>query len=193
MFAPKAGSLLPASLALLLAGACAATDDAPEIFGAADVLYRLQPADIAVAPIQNQTGNPALPQGALREAFAKALLERLYSPLDLDYVDGNWVDASFGGTPAPDALLMVVFKRWDAGDLYQTGKIEAAAEFFLFEGGSTTGTLLWGRELVQTIDMQDGRGVPPGPSRGVVPEAARRFAREAMRVLPDRDPIAAHP
>ena len=36
-------------------------------------------------------------------------------------------------------------------------------DLYLFEGGSTTGSPLWGLELLRRIDMGDGRGNPPTP------------------------------
>ena len=106
-----------------------------------------------MAPIRNQSGNEDVPVELIREAFASTLIDRLYSPLGLDYVDVNWVDSSFGGTPAPDALLVVALTEWDDMHLYSTGIVSAAADLFLFEGGSTTGAHLWGLTLRREIDV----------------------------------------
>ena len=44
------------------------------------------PADIAVAPVTDQTSTQNAPIVPLREALCVGLVERLYTPLDLDYV-----------------------------------------------------------------------------------------------------------
>jgi len=186
--------LLPA---LALLAACQLPQEPPgkgdKIRGSRELLEKLQPADIAVAPIRNQTGDPSLPSADLRRGFAQALVGRLYSPLDLSYVDANWVEASFGGTPAPDALLVVAVTKWDPSHLYSTGEVYSTAEMFLFEGGSTTGTPLWGITYQAKASLGDGHGNPPLPSPDLVPRAARILAAEFLSTLPERDAVAAHP
>ena len=179
---------------LLVASGCAATPDPePAVYGAPEILAALQPGDIAVPPLQNLTGHPSIPIEGMRASFSRALVERLYSPLDAEYVDGNWVEASFRGTPAPDAVLVISILRWDENKLFEDGTIAAAAELVLFQGGSTTGNLLWGRSVDLTIDMKDGRAAAPGPSPNLIPDATLAFARQALSTLPERDPVAAHP
>ena len=84
-------------------------------------LVRRQPADIAVAPIRDQTGRDTVPRPLFREAFQETLVEKLYSPLDAKYVEANWVEGSFRGTPPPDGLLLVVIDHWDPARLYSAG------------------------------------------------------------------------
>ena len=200
MFAPKDRSrlLVPLALALALgttASSCAVSQEEEDggVRGSPELLASLQPADVAIAPLRNQTGDETVPVALLRNAFAESLVEQLYSPLDLDYVDGNWVESSFRGTPAPDALLVVAITTWDPTRLYSTGHVEAGAELLLFEGGSTTGAPLWGTTIRTTLVLGDKNGNPPGPGDHLIPRAAGMFAREALDSLPDRDPIAAHP
>lgn len=194
--APRRRSLWGGGLALLGSAflmACASTPRGPTVFGDPERLAELQPGDIAVAPIRNEAGHGKLPWEELRGAFEVALLERLYSPLSSEYVDGNWVESAFRGTPAPDALLVVAMERWDTDRLYQDGIIEAGAQVLLFEGGDATGPLLWGMKVREDLDMRQGRSTPPGPSPRLIPEAAKAFARRALAGLPNRDPQAAHP
>jgi len=150
----------------------------------------LQPADIAVAPVRNQSGRDDLPAAAFRQAFAKELVNRLYSPLSLPYVDSNWVESSFAGTPAPDALLVVAITKWNPDHLYSNGKVDVSADLYLFEGGSTTGSPLWGVNLSRSIDLSDGRGNPPTPADHLRDKAIRLFAEQALAELPERDPLA---
>ena len=168
------------------------TREFTEVRGSDDLLARAQPADVALVPIRNQTEREDVPLELFREAFATELVDRLYSPLDFTYVDGNWVESSFGGTPAPDALMVVTITGWDPGRLYSTGAVEVTGELLLVEGGSTTGTPLWGLSLHRSIDLGDGRGNPPAPAGHHIGEAVRTFAREALALLPERDPVQAH-
>lgn len=167
--------------------------DPTEVGGSPEELARLQPADIAVAPIRDQTNARRVPVDLFRTAFVDALVARRYSPLALSYVDGNWVESSFRGTPPPDGLLVVAVTAWDPSHLYSTGIVHAAADVVLFEGGDTTGRVLWQLTLERDLDLGNGPGQPPAPSQELIPKSVRLFAREALEELPLRDPVAAHP
>jgi hypothetical protein len=182
-------------LASLTASACRATrkdDDSPAVRGAITRLQELQPTDVAVAPIRDQTDSQRVPLEVFRNAFVETLIERRYSPLAPDYVDANWVEASFKGTPPPDGLLVISVKEWDPGHLFSTGKVAASADVVLFEGGDTTGRVLWQVTLKHEIDLSDGRGHPPTAGQDLIPKAVRQFAQKALQELPMRDPVAAH-
>ncbi|HED64497.1 MAG TPA: hypothetical protein ENJ09_02970 [Planctomycetes bacterium] len=197
MIAPKnAPSFLFASVLLASFAACNATPGKPEaapFVGDVQRLADLQPGDIAVAPVRNQTGIEEVPVAALREGFSEALVKRLYSPLSSAYVDSNWVESSFRGTPGPDALLVVAMTEWDTSRLFSTGKVTGAAEVVLFEGGSTTGTPLWSVHRSATVELGDASGNPPRPSESLLPRAAELFATQILSDLPTRDPVRAHP
>jgi len=132
-----------------------------------------------------------MPAEIFRQKFAEELINRLYSPLALDYVDANWAESSFAGTPAPDALLVVAITEWDPDHLYSSGIVTVAADLYLFEGGSTTGSPLWGLSLRRKIDMGDGRGNPPTPSDHLRQKSVELFAAAALAELPERDALAA--
>ena len=193
--------LRPPSRALGLAlvlGLCLPACETPspgttkEIRGDLDRLERRQPADVAVAPVRDRTGRDTVPRELVRTAFEEALVERLYSPLDSEYVDRNWIDTSFRGTPSPDALMLVVIETYDPSRLYSSGRVTLGGEVVLFEGADTTGAVLWSRAVREEIDLSRGRGGPPTPSETHIPEAVRRFAARALAQLPERDPVAAH-
>lgn len=196
MFARSTVRILGSVLLLALTGiACNTTskkDAAPGVRGALTRLSELQPTDVAVAPIRDQTDPQRVPLAVFRDAFVQALIERRYSPLAPDYVDQNWVEASFKGTPPPDALLVVAITAWDPTHLFSTGRVAATAEIVLYEGGDTTGPVLWQLTLQHEVDLGDGRGNPPGAGEDLIPEAVRQFARKALQELPMRDPVAAH-
>ncbi len=185
-------SLLGFCLLLGLPG-CESTQFGPtrEVRGDLELLARRQPADVAVAPVRDQTGKDSVPRNLMRAAFEEALVDRMYSPLAAKYVDQNWMEASFRGTPLPDALLLVVIENYDPSRLYSSGQVEIGGEVVLFEGADTTGAVLWSTTLREEVDLSEGRRGPPTPSATLIPEAIRRFAALAMSRLPERDPVAA--
>ncbi len=188
--------LVPALASCLTLGCQTAPEQVEEgarIRGSIEALERLQPADIAVTEVRNQTGDESLPIGVLRDGLSRALVQKLYSPLDHGYVDANWVEASFRGTPAPDAVLVVAVSQWDPSHLLSSGEVTAEAELILFEGGTSTGTVLWGITHLASVNLGDANGNPPTPSEDLLPRAVRQIAEEFLSTLPERDPIAAHP
>lgn len=184
--------VLLASLAGLACNAARKEEDSPAARGAFARLRELQPTDVAVAPVRDQTDAQRVPMEVFRTAFVDTLIERRYSPLAPGFVDTNWVEASFKGTPPPDALLIIAVTGWDPTHLYSTGKVAAAADVVLFEGGDTTGRVLWQRTLQHEVDLGDGRGHPPASGQDLIPKAVRQFAQEVLQELPMRDPVAAH-
>jgi hypothetical protein len=187
-----AGIALSVSLGALACNTTRKGDELPAVRGALTRLRELQPTDIAVAPVRDQTDAQRVPLDVFRSAFVETLIERRYSPLATDYVDANWIEASFRGTPPPDGLLMVAVTAWDPSHLFSTGKVAATADVVLYEGGDTTGRVLWQLALEHEVDLGDGRGNPPTAGEDLIPEAVRQFAQKALQELPMRDPVAAH-
>lgn len=166
-------------------------EQGPPVRGALDRLSVLQPTDVAVAQVRDQTRGQRVPLDLFRSAFVETLIERRYSPLAPSYVDSNMVEATFKGTPPPDGLLVVSVTAWDPTHLFSTGKVAAAADVVLFEGGDTTGRVLWQLTLDHEVDLGDGRGNPPPSGQDLIPVAVRQFAQKALQALPMRDPVAA--
>jgi hypothetical protein len=194
MFVRSSARVLASALAAHLALGCNATrgeEDAPTVGGAPERLQELQPSDVAVAPVRDQTNGQRVPLEVFRQAFVETLIERRYSPLATAYVDLNWIDAAFRGTPLPDGVLVVAVTAWDPSHLFSNGRVSATADVVLFEGGDTTGRVLWQVTVTHVVDLGDGRGNPPSGSRDLIPVAVREFAREVLQSLPMRDPVAA--
>lgn len=194
MFARSTVRILACLSLVSLGFAChttPATPDVPPMSGALEHLRELQPTDVAVAPVRDQTDSQRVPVDVFRNAFIQTLIERRYSPLAPSYVDSNWVEASFKGTPPPDGLLVVSVTAWDPTHLYSTGKVTAKADVVLFEGGDTTGQVLWRLSLDEVVDLGDGRGNPPASGQDLIPTVVRQLAQKALQSLPMRDPVAA--
>ena len=191
-----------AFLALALFSACTTTtgvgastpgyEEQPSgVFGASERLGELQPAEIAVAPVRDQTDAQRVPLEVVRTAFVESLVERRYSPLSTRYVDANWVEASFKGTPLPEAVLVISITEWNPNHLYSTGRVNLAADVTLFEGGDTTGAVLWQRTFKGGVDMGPAPGKAPAPGEDMIPRAVRLLSQQALSALPMRDPVSA--
>ena len=150
------------------------------------------PADVAVAPIVDQTPAQNVPAQGLRQAFCTGLVERMYTPLDVAYVDASWSESGFLGEAPPDALLVVNVLRWDTSRLYSTGTLVAVAELRLFRGGAADGEAMWAVQVQRELELGEDGTLPPGTRKTIVPKAMQVFVREALEELPKRDPVAAH-
>ena len=79
-----------------------------------NLLKERSPIDVAVAPIQNDSGNASLPAAWLRDSFWHGLVGRRYSPLALEQVDRKVSDAAYhSGELDEQAVLLVKVTRWD--------------------------------------------------------------------------------
>jgi len=153
-------------------------------------LERVQPADVAVAPVRDHSRQQA-PADALREALYRGLIERLYSPLDLDYVDARWAEARFDPTQVEaEGVLQVIVTTWDPTWLSTHGDLIFALEARLLDAGRPESDPLWAVSVSRRISLQRER------ERAATPEefdraAAAAVAAEVLELLPERDPLAA--
>lgn len=172
-------------------GTTAVEEEPSGVFGASERLNELQPAEIAVAPVRDQTDAQRVPLEVVRTAFVESLVERRYSPLSTRYVDANWVEASFKGTPLPEAVLVISVTSWNPNHLYSTGRVTLSADVTLFEGGDTTGHVLWQRSFEGGVDMGPAPGRAPAPGEDMIPRAVRILSQRLLEALPMRDPVSA--
>lgn len=125
---PSRGRFFAASLAGLLLWACAGPGVDPEIerepapdrpIAAGTVLADARPVDVFVTLPQDRTRRGDLPLEALREALYLGLVERLYSPLSLD-----WGDGVLGyGAPVSPSMVQGDIEPAELGDLAE-GSLE---------------------------------------------------------------------
>lgn len=171
-------SLLALVPAVLLLGACVAPggDSPTESTGflPSSGLDAVQPVDIAVAPVTVVLldGGTA-PTEVVREALYRGLIERLYSPLPLE-----WVDA--GGER--DATLKVRILEWDRSKLNYDGTIMARAEARLVASGES----LWAVELTRRLNRTTSGPDRDDPDRAEE-SCARHLASEVLALLPEHD------
>lgn len=145
-------------------------------FMPASGLDQVNPADIAVAPVMlAMLEEGSAPTDAVREALYLGLIDRLYSPLPLD-----WVDA--GGER--DAVLKVRILMWDTDAVKYDGTVLARAEARLSNADGN----LWGIDITRVLN-----DATSGPNRDdaalAEASAARDLAAEILALLPERNPL----
>ena len=141
-------------------------------------LEMVQPADIAVVPIGLRTEDAIVPTDVIREELYLGLIDRLYTPLQL-----AWVDA--GGES--DAVLKVTILSWDRKDLAARGAILARAEARILRGSE----VLWAVELTREVSANSFGGMARTNVSIAEARCAEVFAGEVLALLPMRDALAA--
>jgi hypothetical protein len=186
---------LLASLALLsLWGAACQSPKLPprEIGLVSRGIERVQPRDIVVLPLSNETGRTDLPLVEMRRAFYRGLVTRRYSPLALDYVDARIGGAAVPASYAPGQLdeggvLRIALESWDDSRWDGRSRLTIGARVELV---GENGAVLWGGQTLVEVDMILEEGAFPTESaklRG----ATQRFAEKILLSLPARDPRTA--
>lgn len=178
---PRRPSLLSFLLPLLaVAGACVSPQGERPVestgFLPASGLDQVNPADIAVEPVRVALldGGQA-PADGIREALYLGLINRLYSPLPLSWVDG-------GGDF--DAVLRVRVLEWDRSMLKYDGTILARAEARLVADGKS----LWAVELTRRLNRNIS-GTQRDDATKAEASAARHLATEILALLPSRNAL----
>lgn len=185
--------LAPAAfLGVLGALFCAACEALPEPPGLhVEQLYtgrleQVQPMEVVVAPILDESGHKLVPDRDLREAFQVALLKRRYSPLALEYVDRRVVEAAYRpGSLQEDAVLEITVRSWNL-DRWESANevtVEVEAWMLLSEDASQ----LWGGRLSRTIDLTVERERHETDVQALR-KGCEVIAQELMEVMPARSP-----
>ena len=177
------------ALGAFLTAACEALPEPPGLH--VEQLYsgrleQVQPMDVVIAPVIDESGHKRVPIGELRQAFQVALLKRRYTPLALEYVDRRVVEAAYRpGSLQEDAVLEITVRDWDLSrwDSAREITVEVEAWMLLAEDGSQ----LWGGRLSRTLDLALER------DRHETDVQALRLgceliAGELMEVMPARTP-----
>jgi len=172
--------LVPAAALAFVLGGCVTPEhradaEATEFMTAAG-LDQVNPADIAVAPVMlAMLEDGYVPTEAVREALYTGLIDRLYSPLPL-----GWVDE--GGEH--DAVLKVRILMWDTSKVAYDGTIFARAEARVSNADGN----LWGVDITRVLNDDVS-----GPNRDTPAlaemSAASDLAAELLALLPERNPL----
>lgn len=165
----------PLALAACVTPVHQADQEGTEFMPAAG-LDQVNPADIAVAPVMLamlEEGNA--PTEAVRKALYDGLIDRLYSPLPLE-----WVDA--GGDR--DAVLKVRILMWDTSSVAYDGRVLARAEARMTNADGN----LWGIDITRVLN-DDVSGTQRDTRELAERSAARGLAKEILMLLPERNPL----
>ncbi len=152
-------------------------------------LKQANPLEIVVLPVENQTGRSGLPLEALRKHLSAALVDRGYSPLALEYVDGRTSEAVYRpGSNDEEGLLKLVVTGWNDRYWRTHWRLIIDAELWLLDPLTPiTADALFGGHVQRRLEMGEER-------KEVVDEAAlldralQRFADQALASLPARNP-----
>ena len=185
--------LVALSLAVVSCQSGTAKPDVPAAgtrFLGGDTLEEVQPVDIAVALPRDQSGVELQALPLLRGELYQGLVDRLYTPLELGFVDANWREAGFDPAALDaDAVLAVAITKWDTSRVSSLGAVFADVEVLLRDGSSNAAAPLWGVTLTRKLDL--------GFQRNSLPSALAReeramelLAQEILVLIPERDPLA---
>jgi hypothetical protein len=150
-------------------------------------LVEKNPTDVAVAPIRNSAGKD-VPVRDLRACFHKGLVARRYSPLALEYVDRNVVDAGYTpGASNEQAVLDINIERWDTSLWKTHNAITARMQVRMLDAAS--GEELWSGRIDQRYDF--GSTLDAMPTEAArIHYACDTIANELLAALPARNPKA---
>ena len=186
----RTGIAIPFIAFSLCLGACQSSAPVPlgkgvETQGLAKLLEK-NPVDVAVAPIQNAAGRD-VPASVLRACFQQELVSRRYSPLALDFVDRNVVDASYTpGASNEQAVMLIEIERWDTSLFKTHNAISTRMQVRMLDAQS--GEELWTGRVDGRYDFGSALGNLPTESARVQ-HACKTIAAEILEKLPARDPL----
>jgi hypothetical protein len=152
-------------------------------------LRQANPLDIAVLPVQNNSGNEHVPLDLLRSAFHRGLVRQRYTPLALAYVDSKIVEAAYTpGDTDENAILQVFVTRWDDARWKSSAELRIDGEVYLLDVGNPDPTkALWGGKVSRTVSMLARRQVVASDGE-LLGEALQQFADDVLASLPARNP-----
>lgn len=157
-------------------------------------LARVNPLDVVVLPIQNNTGREGLPLAELRRAFHAGLVRQRYSPLALDFVDAHAVEAAYTpGDMQEQAILQVFINSWDDSQWRSMSRLRVQAEVYLLDSRNPDPKQpLWGGKVDRRVDLaQDSPGL--ANQAAFMSRAIEKFTEDVLASLPPRNPERTSP
>jgi hypothetical protein len=157
-------------------------------------LERVNPLDIVVLPIQNNTGRDNLPLAQMRKDFHAGLVRQKYSPLSLDYVDSRVVEAAYTpGDLQEQAILQVFINNWDDSQWRTMSRLHIEAEIYLLDSRNPDPRQpLWGGKVDRRINLANAA---PGLANSslALAQAVEQVTADVLASLPPRNPERATP
>ena len=153
-------------------------------------LSALDPIEIAIAPLTDARATKgremALPTQALRSSLQAGLVQRRYSPLNLELVDAKVVNASYRpGALEEQAVLQLIVEQWDTSLWTVRQSLTATLDARLI---SPDGAVLWSGRLEQKrfdfADLKDRFTT----ETALIRHACTTITTELLAALPARQP-----
>jgi len=165
-------------------------------------LHRLHPANIAVLPVEDRTGNKSVAAllPFMRDELNRSLPYRRYSPMAVSWVDSSLRDSApargaslveeavlkdLAGKVGQDAdaLLAVRINHWDDSSLLASAIVRFSAEVTLL--GTKERKALWSGDLQGQVKAGGATPAPLDPADRAR-AAAAEFVAQLMQRLPRR-------
>jgi len=154
-------------------------------------LATVNPLEVVVPPIENNTGVETIPLGDLREKFHAGLVKLRYTPLSLDYVDRNATPIEAGYQPGAlgeQATLRVILTGWDDSLWRSRSRLVVDADVYLLDASnSELSKALWGGHVTRNIDLSLQAAAVSTP-KAMLDRATSEFVDGVLASLPPRNP-----
>lgn len=157
-------------------------------------LTQVNPLDVVVLPIQNDTGRANLPLADLRKAFHAGLIRQRYSPLALEYVDAKTVEAAYApGAMNEQAILQVILQKWDDSQVRTMSRLQIQGEIYLLDAKNPDPRQpLWGGKVDRTVNLASNvASISSGKAFNDL--VVKTFAEDVLASLPARNPERTSP
>ncbi|MEZ5978218.1 MAG: hypothetical protein R3F34_08375 [Planctomycetota bacterium] len=172
------------------------TFETPLVVGAdAELLASVQPADVFVVPVLDETETFGTPTEGLRRAIYAGLVQRLYSPIRMEWADAVVADLAKSGAPpsaqeanaalGADAFLEVRVLAWDETELESDGTVRVRLEAVLRDPADPEHPL-WGYRMGRLVDV-GGVSARRATHDVLVGRAVEKAAADLLALLPQRD------
>jgi hypothetical protein len=182
-------TLLLGGLGYLATAGCTTLPEPPGRF--VDVLYQgnleeVQPVDVVVLPVINNSGNRDVPENDLRSAFYQTLPRRRYSPISLDFINRGVAEASYNpGALQEDAVLKVVVRKWDLSRWESDARLTVEVEAWMLS--AVDGSQMWGGRLSRTLKLKEERERHETSYQAFL-LGCQMIAEELLEVMPAHNP-----
>ena len=154
-------------------------------------LLSVNPLEVVVAPVENQSSVAGVPLQAIREQFQRGLVTLRYSPLALDFVDRSVgaVEASYRpGALGEQAVLRVVITGWDDSHWKSHTRMVVDADVYMLDANNPELALaLWGGHATRTVDLSLQRN-SVATDEALRQRAVEAFVDGILGSLPARNP-----
>lgn len=154
-------------------------------------LRQMNPLEVAVLPVQNNTGKADLPLDVLRGDLYQVLLQRYYTPLALTFVDQQVgvAEASYvPGTLQEDAVMQMFLTKWDDTNWQSRAELVIEGDIYLLDVSDPDPTrALWGGRFSRRVSVANERASASNAA-DLMNRAVDRFVDQILASLPVRDP-----